>query len=329
MPYSTTSIFGEWDNFQAALHNESNLNQFVTAQGRFRARLTQVELDRLRLSSVEEHLPRIGFLEVPATKILVSFPIGDQPALVWGGIGPRKGEFMTFGPGHRGHMRTQGPCRWGAIWFPAQELADYFRALTQCTLAIPPVAQRWRPPPAARRCSATPCGRHSCRRSSAGQHRERRGSAWDGAAIDRSRGRVPVGRTGGRGNTSQASASGSYGPVRGSAPDTAGPASARGRTQCGDWRFAAAPAHVLQGDPGHEPDQLRPASRTVPGAPYFAQRGPGATSVSQVARNHGFRALGRFAATYRSCSVSCRPYRVEADLPARQAASVARKLARS
>ena len=157
MPFSTTSVFGEPDNFQAALcgtvqDNVGSLELFVTTCGRFQARLTQVELHHLRLSAVEEHLPRIGFQEVPATNILVAFPIGDQPAPVWGGIRPRKGDFVTFGPGHRGHMRTDGPCRWCCIWFPAQELLDYFRALTDLPLTISPDAQLWHPPPAVRRC---------------------------------------------------------------------------------------------------------------------------------------------------------------------------------
>ena len=157
MPFSTTSIFGEPDNFQAALSGTAQddvgrLELFVTTCGQFRAQLTQVALDHLRLSAVEEHLPRIGFQEVPVTKILVAFPIGDQPAPVWGGMRPRKGDFMTFGQGHRGHMRTDGPCRWCCIWFPAQDLLGYFRAITDLPLTISADAQLWHPPAAARRC---------------------------------------------------------------------------------------------------------------------------------------------------------------------------------
>jgi len=151
MPFSTSSIFGERDNFQAALSKEGGLKQFVTVHGQFRARMIQVELEHLRLSAIEESLPRIGFLAVPASKILVSFPMGDQPAPVWGGISPRNNELMTFGPGYRGHMRTEGRCQWGAIWVSAQVLEEYFRAMTELTLSIPPVARRWRAAPAAYR----------------------------------------------------------------------------------------------------------------------------------------------------------------------------------
>jgi AraC-like DNA-binding protein len=151
MPGSVTSVFSEPDDFQAALHREGGSGLLVTAFGDFRARLTQLDLHSLRLSAVEEALPRILFLAVPPNELLASFPIGDLPSPIWGGMGPGKGEFLTFGPGHRVHMRTHGPCRWGAIRFAVGELADYFQKLTEATLAVPPVAQCWHPPGAAAR----------------------------------------------------------------------------------------------------------------------------------------------------------------------------------
>jgi AraC-like DNA-binding protein len=48
-------------------------------------------------------------------------------------------------------MRTHGLCRWGAIRFPVQVLADYFDRLTGTRLAMPPIAQLWQPPGAAQR----------------------------------------------------------------------------------------------------------------------------------------------------------------------------------
>ena len=59
---------------------------------------------------------------------------------------------MTFGPGHRGHMRTRGPCQWGTICVAAKELAYCLHGSAELSFPIPPVAQRWRAPPAAYRC---------------------------------------------------------------------------------------------------------------------------------------------------------------------------------
>jgi AraC-like DNA-binding protein len=146
MPASTTSVFSAPADFQAALHKEGAGGLFITGQGRFLARLTKVELHLLLLAAAEEHLPRIGFLAVPADMVVVSFPLGYRPAPIYGGVRPLKGQIMTFAPGRRLHVRTEGPSRWGAIWVPAQDLAGYFKGLTGSTLTIPSHAQLWRPP---------------------------------------------------------------------------------------------------------------------------------------------------------------------------------------
>ena len=52
---------------------------------------------------------------------------------------------MIFGPGHRLHLRTQGPCRWDVIWVPTSVLIEGFHELTGNTLTIAPFAELWRP----------------------------------------------------------------------------------------------------------------------------------------------------------------------------------------
>ena len=58
---------------------------------------------------------------------------------------------MTLSPGEQVHARTDGQRRWGVIWMPVEELVEYGRALTGAPFNIPPIRQRWRPPPAAGR----------------------------------------------------------------------------------------------------------------------------------------------------------------------------------
>jgi hypothetical protein len=48
-------------------------------------------------------------------------------------------------------MRTDGPCRWGSIWLPAAELAQYGSAVTGAPFPIPSAAPRWHPRPATMR----------------------------------------------------------------------------------------------------------------------------------------------------------------------------------
>ena len=150
MPGSRASVFGEAENFQAALSSDGVAMLLVTGRGQFRARLTQVELDRSRLTAVEEEQARIAFVTVPAGMVLVSFAIEEGPSPDWGGIEIGTGEMITFGQGQRLHSRTLGASRWGAIHVQHQQLARYGHAVSGAGFAVPPAA-RWRPPSAAAR----------------------------------------------------------------------------------------------------------------------------------------------------------------------------------
>jgi hypothetical protein len=147
---SVTSVFGEPDDFQAALRADGVSGLLVTGHGQFRARLTQVTLQHLYLSAGDEQLSRIAFVAVPADMILVVLPIGDRPAPIWGGIAMQAGEVLTFGRGERIPARTDGPCRWGTIRSPSEYFAQYGRVLNGAELVVRPTA-RWRPPRAALR----------------------------------------------------------------------------------------------------------------------------------------------------------------------------------
>jgi hypothetical protein len=108
VPGSVTSVFGEPDDFQAALREDGVLGMLITGRGRFRARLTQITLHRLRLLAAEEHLPRIAFVAVPADAVLVLMPIGSGASPIWGGIAMRAGGVITLGPDQLVHARTDG-----------------------------------------------------------------------------------------------------------------------------------------------------------------------------------------------------------------------------
>jgi AraC-like DNA-binding protein len=147
MPGSRASVFGEPEDFEDALRADGIASLLVTGRGQFRARLTQMSLDRLRLTSAEEEVARVAVVAVPADTVLVSWPIGDRPAPVWGAIEMRAGEMLTLGPGCRAHVRTGGPCRWDTIRLPEKELLCYGRAMCGPGLFVPPAPAVWRPTP--------------------------------------------------------------------------------------------------------------------------------------------------------------------------------------
>jgi AraC-like DNA-binding protein len=147
MPGSRASVFGEAEDFQAALSEDGTAGLLITGRGQFCARMTQAALEGLRLAAVEEQLARIAFVAVPARMVLVAFPIDGGPSPVWGGIEVRPREIITLGPGQRAHARTIGPSRWGAVHVLGQQLAHYGRAVSGTRFAVPSAA-RWRPPAA-------------------------------------------------------------------------------------------------------------------------------------------------------------------------------------
>jgi AraC-like DNA-binding protein len=154
MPGSVTSVFGETERFEAALREEGCTGLFVTEGGEFRARLTQITLDGLRLASAEEELARIAVIAVPANTVLISWPSSKTRAPLWDGIAMKAGEMMTLGPGNRVHARTGGPSRWHAIWLSEDDLLCYGRALCGAGFIVPPGPALWRPSPAAARSLA-------------------------------------------------------------------------------------------------------------------------------------------------------------------------------
>jgi AraC-like DNA-binding protein len=148
MPGSSTSVFGDLDDFAAALRAEGVVRVMTTRRGQFRARLTRVALHRLTLTSGEEELPRIAFVAVPANMLVVAVAIGGEGSPVWGGIEAQASEIVTAGPGERVHALTTRSGQWGAIRIPQQTLLEYGRVLTGASLDVPIGVARWRPAPA-------------------------------------------------------------------------------------------------------------------------------------------------------------------------------------
>jgi AraC-like DNA-binding protein len=144
MACSSTALFSEPEAFEAAFATAGGLRLTLAGPDRFRARLTLLAAGPMRLATIEESQPRIAVLAVAADTTLITLPLGRSPAPGWGGLASLPGEIMTHG--RRVPGRTQGGCRWGAIWMPTRELARYGRAIAGDPLNLPPGTQPWQPP---------------------------------------------------------------------------------------------------------------------------------------------------------------------------------------
>jgi hypothetical protein len=151
MSRSITWAFDELVDFETAL-GAACRGLVVTGRGQFRAQLTVVTLHRLRLSAAEEQLSRIAFVAVPADMVIIVFQIGNGTLPIRCGVRARPDEIMILPPGEHLHVRSDGLHHWGSIWIPVVDLVRYSGALIGTAYAVPPVAQRWRPPLAASGC---------------------------------------------------------------------------------------------------------------------------------------------------------------------------------
>lgn len=145
------SAFGELEDFETAVGAVGSVGLLVTGRGRFRAKLTQLSLDRLRLMAGDETLPRVALVTVPPHGVLVSLALDGGALPIWGGIEARSGEIITIAPGQKSHARTIGPCRWGAILGSARDFLEYGAAMSGSHFDLPSGITRWRPPALAER----------------------------------------------------------------------------------------------------------------------------------------------------------------------------------
>ena len=212
---SVTSTFTDPEEFQAATSADRSISFLFTESGRFRARSTEVKLNHLRLVSFEESLPCIAFIRVPPGIVLVGLLIDYTGSPTWGGIRVDNRELITLGAGQCAHMRSEGPCHWGAVLLPAREFTRYGSALTSTAMEIPAAVCRWRPPAAAgsqfRRLL------HGCdkNRPSAGRtsHRDGGARAWPRTATNPPSGGMPVRGTSSPGGTREPAETGIDVPI--------------------------------------------------------------------------------------------------------------------
>jgi len=149
MRRSVTSAFSEPDDFETAMHAEGCVSFVTTASGQFRARVTQVALNGMRLLDVHESVARIAFIKVPDDVILVALSRSRWPDWFWNGQEVHGGELATLGPGGTAHVRTGGTIHWSAVWLKSDEFDRLSRALIGSPVDLPHQICRWRPPAAA------------------------------------------------------------------------------------------------------------------------------------------------------------------------------------
>jgi AraC-like DNA-binding protein len=137
MAQTGTATFANPDDYCAAI-GSATVKLTVTGGGDFNARLTWSNLDHLHVLRIRENLPRIGFFSMSPAEAFVSFPTKANVPLTYDGVDLQFGEVVFHSRGERMHQRTDGEAQWGLISLPSEQLVTYGKALTGDKLAPPP-----------------------------------------------------------------------------------------------------------------------------------------------------------------------------------------------
>ncbi len=134
MAENGTATFANPDDYGAAI-GSATVNLIVTAGGDFNARLTWLNLGHLHVLRGHENLPRIGFFSLSPAQTFVSFPTNTGALLTYGGLGLQFGDVVFHSRGERTHQRTNGESQWGLISLSPEQLAACSKALTGTGIA--------------------------------------------------------------------------------------------------------------------------------------------------------------------------------------------------
>jgi AraC-like DNA-binding protein len=148
MTENGTATFVDPDVYQAGIGGVSSkgvsVHFIVTGGGDFKARLTWLNLHRLRVLRGFENLPSIAFVSLPPERVVVVFPTSTAP-LIWSGLRLRFGDIVFHSRGERTHQWTPGEGKWGLISLPPEQLSACGLALTGSEMSAPTFRRVLRP----------------------------------------------------------------------------------------------------------------------------------------------------------------------------------------
>jgi AraC-like DNA-binding protein len=131
-----TAIFVSPDAYSAAI-GTGKVEFFVTSRGEFKGQLTHLNIGCLHVLRAKENLSRIAFHTLPPAHVYISFSTNRTLSMFCCGVGVEFGDLVFHSLGQRAHQRTIGEGDWGVISLPSAELAAYSKALTGESLRPP------------------------------------------------------------------------------------------------------------------------------------------------------------------------------------------------
>jgi AraC-like DNA-binding protein len=139
-----TQTFTDPDGYAAAI-GDTRLNLTITGAGDFKAELIWLQLKHLKIYRCCESLPRIGFISLSPKLTFLSFPI-KTTSTIFSGFSVKRGDIVSHSPGERVHQRFDGACQWGLIALSAEHFASCSKALVGKSFVSPDASSVIHPP---------------------------------------------------------------------------------------------------------------------------------------------------------------------------------------
>jgi AraC-like DNA-binding protein len=295
-----TTTFTDPEEYRVGIPG-ARINVVLSGTGDFKARLTWVNLRHLRLVRIEENLPRIAFVRLGPGPIFVSFATRHTAPVYWNEVEMTSGQIVLHSRADRLHQRTGGRLTWGWISLLPKTLAYYSRVLARVKVTAPRSAQFLRPTLGFARELFRLHGQ-ACRLATTNPdmiaHKE------VARALEQELLRALVNCLNDEEALRQEQVSTSFAEIMGRFEDYLS-------SHCSEQ----IPMHELRaaidvgertlrnrcvGSLGMSPGNYARLRRLNLVRNTLRRAGPATTTVAEIARQHGFSELGRFAGTYRA-----------------------------
>ena len=147
MPSSAIRSFTDPDMYFAGIRN-LQIDGVITKRGEFRATSTRIDLHRLWMYRFDESLPRIMRITPSGKRSVILFSTNSsQPKMRVSGIEISQDQITVIGSHGPYHLRSSAACGWGTMSLTSEDLAHISEAIIGRPLTLPSFP-RWSRPPA-------------------------------------------------------------------------------------------------------------------------------------------------------------------------------------
>jgi AraC-like DNA-binding protein len=144
MPWSKVLSFTDPFQYQSSIRG-ADVELYPTTGGKFRAELTQINLNQLWMQRFHEKLPQVFVSKIrPGRRVIGFLTVGNQPTLQLCGMGISPCDMVICNRDVM-HQRTEGDCRFGTMSLTTDDFDAACVAITGHEFSEPPLKHLVRP----------------------------------------------------------------------------------------------------------------------------------------------------------------------------------------